>query len=91
MTEPWAAWIVNHATAIGQLLEEKHPAVEMNGHTGIADADAEDVAAVITLVVAQILQSWLNAGSERDNTIEELEPHILKHVRSWTPSATEAS
>jgi len=41
----------------------------------------------ITLVAAQMLQAWLDAGSERDNTIEDLWDRIEAHVLSWTEEA----
>jgi hypothetical protein len=75
--------IVVHASTIGAILEKSHPRVEAEGATMIAAKDVVEIADTITLVVAQILQSWLNAGSERDNTIEELGPAIEDHVRSW--------
>ena len=84
LTHEEACWIVNHATAIGQLLEKHHPRTYdgiQNGFTNIEDAD--EVAGCVTLAVAQILQVWLDAGSERENTIEELGPAIQEHFRSW--------
>ena len=79
-----AAHIICHATMIGQILEHHHP-TRIDGITrGIPEEDVGEVADVITLVVAQILQSWLDAGSERDVTLEELGPHILDHVKGWT-------
>lgn len=80
-----ACQIVGHATMIGDLLEKNHPRVMLDG-TGcgaVPKADVKDVAGVITMVVAQILQSWLDAGSERDVTMEELGPVIEEHVDGW--------
>jgi hypothetical protein len=45
--------------------------------------NADKVAEDITLVVAEILQSWLDAGSERDVTFEDLGPAITDHVKGW--------
>jgi len=44
------------------------------------------IADTITLIVAEILQSWIDAGSERDVTMEELGPAIEAHVRGWVYS-----
>jgi hypothetical protein len=78
-----AAHIVCHATLIGDILERNHPRRTVPGGWGPPAEDAEDIADTITLVVAQILQAWLDAGSERDVTMEELGPHILDHVKGW--------
>jgi len=81
-----AAWIVNHASAIGEILANDAPPDTSLGYPTIPDDRADEIADSITLVVAQILQSWLDAGSERENTVEELGDPIREHVRSWTTS-----
>jgi len=75
--------IVEHATAIGDELVKAYPA-ERNDFPVVPAQHAEAIADTITLVVAVILQAWLDAGSERDVTLEELGPAILEHVKDWT-------
>lgn len=72
-------YIINSGQSIGQVLEHNYPAFD----NGIQPEHVEEVADYITLVVAQILQAWLDAGSERDVTLEELGPHIEDHIRMW--------
>jgi uncharacterized protein YicC (UPF0701 family) len=82
------------AAEIGWRMERKWPArsaidpAELaEGDIGLIPAEAsEEVAEIITDVVAEILQAWLNAGSERDVTGEELGPVILEHVKGWDSS-----
>lgn len=76
--------ILDHAREIGKILEWQHPAIDR----AIPDEAVTPIADAITLVVAEIIQSWINAGSERDNTLEELGPAIEAHVRSWAVSET---
>lgn len=73
------------ASDIGDILERNHPRRELEPGSGfgIPKEDTDDVADTITLVVAQILQSWLDAGSERDVTMEELGDPIRTHVKGW--------
>jgi hypothetical protein len=50
----------------------------------------EYVAAVaegITSVISEILQAWLDAGSEREATDEEMGPVIESWVRGWSDAA----
>jgi hypothetical protein len=86
--------ILAQAGCIGEMLVEAFPArsaidpTELaDGGIGLIPAEAsEEVAEIITDVVAEILQAWLNAGSERDVTGEELGPVILEHVKGWDSS-----
>lgn len=76
-----------YATAIGNLLAKEYPAVAAPGanHKGFIPADGVvHVADEITLVIAEIIQSWLDAGSERDVTMEELGQSIEDHVAGWS-------
>lgn len=74
----------DHARAIGDLLEATYPTVRIDSARLIPHQYTEEVATAITLVVAEILQSWLDAGSERDVTIEELGEPMIAHVFGWT-------
>jgi len=42
------------------------------------------ISEAITLCVAEILQAWLDAGSEREVTMEELLEPITLHVQDWS-------
>jgi galactitol-specific phosphotransferase system IIC component len=76
--------IISHASVIGNHLANVFPSVMSDGAQLIPANAVTPVADVITLVVAEILQAWLNAGSERDVTLEELGPAIEAHVRDWS-------
>jgi hypothetical protein len=80
--------VYKHATAIGDALEREYPLEYRDSASYVPTGGADEIADTITYVVAQILQSWLNAGSERDVTMEELGPAITDHVRGWTPNAS---
>jgi len=69
----------NFLRGIGRLAGD----LSRDDHPIITDESAEDITHDILIVVAEFLQSWLDAGSERDNTHEELFDPIFNHVRSW--------
>lgn len=71
------------ARDIGRILERNFPTVTHDGANAIPYHAIQPVAHEITLVVANILQAWLDAGSERDVTLEELYSPIEDHVRDW--------
>jgi hypothetical protein len=73
--------IIELANKIGELLVKQYP--PNPGTLGVPSQHAVFVSNDITAVVAEILQSYLDAGSERDVTIEELGPAIEAHVQSW--------
>lgn len=78
--------ILDHAREIGDLIESTFPKVLLLPDSSIGAVPmkhAEQVAELITDVVAEILQSFLDAGSERDVTLEELGPVIVDHVKGW--------
>lgn len=85
--ELWTA-VRAPASTIGRRLAERFPADHSAGHPMIPAEAAEPIADTITMVVAEILQAWLDAGSERDVTLEELGPSILAHVRDWAVPLT---
>lgn len=80
--------IYNASRTIGDALAEKHGIDYPDGAdlgaipTDKVDAIAED----ILTVIAEILQSWINAGSERDVTMENdaLLAALTEEVRGWT-------
>ena len=72
---------------IGDLIEAEFPAVCPPDHDhaiAVPSAHVDEISALITLAVAEMLQAWLDAGSERDVTLEELGPIIRDHVKGWS-------
>jgi hypothetical protein len=74
--------VVAFAAAIGNILVRHYPAPDLE-HGSIPADNAEAISDYITLVVAEILQAWLDAGSEREVTLEELFGPIYDHVKGW--------
>lgn len=67
------------------LLEKYQPVGEEPGMlTYIPRAGVEEIAEELTDFIAEVLQGWLDAGSERDVTYEELGPAIQDHVKGWS-------
>jgi hypothetical protein len=81
----WNNELHDLSSNIGAILAKEYPAVLMPecGMPTVPVDHAEAIANDITMVVAEILQSWLDAGSERDVTLEILGPAIEDHVRYW--------
>jgi hypothetical protein len=76
---------LNAAARIGVRLTEVFPVRETPDRVPTIPAEyADDIADQITAVVAEIIQQYLDAGSERENTMEELGPVIADHVKSWS-------
>ena len=75
------------ADAIGDNLRLAYPP---NRALFVPAQHVEAIADEITAVVAEILQAWLDAGSERDVTFEELGPVILDHVKGWSDDPANA-
>jgi hypothetical protein len=87
--------VLRLAGDIGKLLEEGYPTVwvgeritdrvaEGEGCPMIPGEHYKDVAEMVTAVVAEIIQAWLDAGSEREVTLEELGPEIEEHIKGWS-------
>lgn len=49
----------------------------------IPDADVPAIAEELSGVIAEVITWWLDAGSEREVTLEELTPVIEEHLRGW--------
>lgn len=86
--------IMEYANEIGNLLQQQFPArPHDNDPPGdplsryIPGEHVPEIADEVTLVVANIIQAWLDAGSERDVTMEELGPEIEKHLKGWSTAA----
>lgn len=56
-------------------VHEIYPTITSDSSTPIAEE--------ICYIVAEMLQVWLDAGSERESTMEEIFPAIHDHVASW--------
>lgn len=80
---------------VGSVLAARYPMIEVDGEMKkVAEGELgckmipgehyEKIAEELTLFLANVLQSWLDAGSERDVTMEELGPVIEEHVRGWS-------
>lgn len=78
--------VMGKAEEIGNILAEKYPAVgqDPDYKCYIPEKGVTVVSEVITMMVAEILQSWLDAGSEREVTLEELGSAIEEHVKGWS-------
>ena len=75
--------IYDEASKIGEALVELYPP---NTKMLVPAQHTPAIADQITYLVAEILQSYLDAGSERENTMEELGPVIEAHVKGWDDS-----
>ena len=77
--------IIALAGEIGNILTQTFPEAKIRGINGttVPKKYYKEIAENITMVVANILQAYLNAGSEREVTEEELGPVIEEHVKGW--------
>lgn len=86
------------AGEIGDLLRHIHGAAPMlgwddaeelalSGGTALLPGDGSKVADDIVLLVAEMLQAWLDAGSEREVTEEEIGEAMRDHCRGWSAEA----
>jgi hypothetical protein len=73
------------ATETGTVLESAYPAV----NRAIPNEAVDSVSEHLTGFIAEVLQAWLDAGSERDATIEALYDPIRREVSSWSVDAVE--
>lgn len=71
------------AERMGHHLEFIFPQRITDGQPGIPQEYVDDITDHITLYIAEILQAWLDAGSERENTQEELYTPIRDHIATW--------
>jgi len=76
--------ILTLARQIGDELEHRYPTVTIDNAPAIPYDSVDALADDLALVLAEILQSWLDAGSERDVTLEELTDPIRQHLLGWT-------
>jgi hypothetical protein len=76
-------WIRNHASSIGVHLEHRYPRTEGRF---IPQNHVEDIAIALQGVIAEVIQAWIDAGSERDVTMEneELFRAIYDELKGWS-------
>jgi len=72
--------IRSKAAEVGEILLERYPVTEVDS---IPAEGAEVIADVLTMFIAEVVQCYINAGSEREVTLEELGPVIEEHIKSW--------
>jgi hypothetical protein len=73
------------AQQTGTVLESAYPAV----NRAIPNEAVDSVSEHLTGFIAEVLQAWLDAGSERDVTLENLYDPIRREVASWSVDAAE--
>lgn len=73
-----------HVYAIAETITARYPAVERNGYPCVPSAHVEAISEHLTMIVAEVIQAYIDAGSERDVTLEELGPQISDHLNGWT-------
>lgn len=76
-------------TSLARKLRKKWPAVAVEGMDpehpqAIPFEKVEHLGMVLTSIIGEVLQAWLDAGSERDVTSEELTQPITEHVWGWS-------
>lgn len=76
--------IESHTDAIADRLVKLYPVARNGVAQGIREDAVDAIADELTSMIAEILQAYLDAGSERDVTHEELGPAIRDHVAGWT-------
>lgn len=81
--EDWQS-IRPHVEAIAVILRIRYPAVELENHDAIPLWGCEPIAHHLTMVIAEVIQAWIDAGSERDVTLEELFDPIYQHLVGWS-------
>lgn len=74
----------DHAQAIGNHLADVYPPAYREGYPTVPSEHLDAITEEVTLVVAEIIQAWIDAGSERDAVMEELSPHIRNELKGWT-------
>jgi len=77
------------ADLIGKMLTSQFPPdpLEFSPYQGSIPDDAVPLIAwALTAVVAEVLQSYLNAGSESDAIHESLGPMMEAEIREWATS-----
>lgn len=75
------------AAEIGDELVKEHGRMALDGHGcgGVVEGTVRAVTEDLVMVVAEIMQSWLDAGSEREVTFENeaLADGLMDEVNGW--------
>jgi hypothetical protein len=74
-----------YAQQVGAALENTYPAE----NRAIPNYAVDEISEHLTGFIAEVLQTWLDAGSERDVTLENLYDPIRREVASWSVDAVE--
>lgn len=81
---------ISAADLVGKVIEERIPQESGSlSHGFVPDRAVEPLTDAIVTFAAELLQTYLDAGSERDVTDEDLRPTIEKHVKEWTLNGAE--
>lgn len=83
----------NTGSMIGQILSNAVPPVPVEGAQGIPGEFVDDLAECFLIVIAEAIQSWIDAGSERDVTMgnDDLFNALRNELKSWSTRWEEAS
>lgn len=60
---------------------------QIGGLSMIPGGAVEDISDGLSTLIAEVIAWFLNAGSEREVTLEELGPVIAEHLRGWSDQA----
>lgn len=81
------------AEAVWERMVAHYPPVNLGPEQGGADAVPNEgvqfVSAIITSFAAELLQAYLDAGSERDATHECLGPYVEAEVWGWSQASVQ--
>lgn len=74
--------------AINDALQAEYPPVEINTpeHIGpcIPQQHVTAIAEELTFIIAHVVASYIDAGSERDAVMENLTPYVEHELRQWS-------
>lgn len=69
---------------IAEEMLKAFPPSSRENYSCVPSEHLEGIEYVLTATIAEVIQAYIDAGSERDVTHEELGPEILKHLKEWT-------
>jgi hypothetical protein len=78
--------IREHGYQIGLEMATITPRVEIDGARLIPADHLADITEMLVLAIAEAIQPWIDAGSERDAVMENEELHavILEELKGWS-------
>lgn len=74
--------VLELASEIGGIASSSYPSPTSSPQS-MPKEHIDAISELVIDVVCRIEQAWLNAGSERDVTIDNLGPHIEEHMKGW--------